>query len=335
MREIKAKLKATGKDLPYLLNADDVDHETKCDYACRCPDCEKATYHWVQGSAGLQNTDPKKPYWRRDPSSQHGQGCKYDFEAKASKHRETTFYEEGFYHLRVNFPLGSSPGRDRWVKGHLSKTQIEAAHNHTDKPAVSSISAMVKFLEREFDSIEDDGLSSLKLWYQGEDYEWKDLFIGSDQYRQLVDAATRSDKHLDPLNLRPLSLTVVKPTARHDLASSKDKTRVYCEPQRIWLRTGKSLTITPRLTFENDKLRNTLVIDRPMLVSSRPFYPAAQRAFLRNRLISGEPPSNIPVDLYVSNAKQLAEIDPGYWHAPEPPDPQISMAFRSSKNKPA
>lgn len=335
MKEITAQYKDSGEVLGELLRADDARAGLSDTFNFLCPaypDCS-ARYHRVAGYDREQNTESVKPFWRKDPSSRHEPGCDYDLERKASKHRELTFFADGLYHLRINFPLGSAPGRDLYVRGHLTEKQRAAARKNADKQAAPSIEKMVRFLEKEFGSLEDDRLDELVLYYQGETQKWNDLFIGSGEYRKLLDKATRRDRKLDAFGIRPIGIIVVKPSNRSD-KSDKDKSRIYCEQQDIKLRNKSTIAVTPRIILEDDSLRDKIATDRPMLVSARPFYPPEHRGRLRHRLITGEKlPDNITIDLYIARANQVSPVRSDYWHPTRKASPQQGFDFNGPPGK--
>lgn len=285
-----------------VLHASRVTPATRYSKGYRCLDsaCD-CSFHWRRAVDAKENTEHRAATFAKNPSSAHAPDCRYDFERIASENPEQTFYKGGQFHLRILFPLGSSK-YDRFPMrpGYLRSRQIRAAHANVDKVGAPSVKEAVRFLEKQFGSLEDPGLGNLVLYYQGQSYDWEDTFVASDEYKKLIDKASKTDG----LDRRDVALSVVRPI--HEISpSQKGSRRFVCEPQYAKANYN-TLDVKPILTCETpeiaEKVTEVMSKGQPLLVASRPFMPGTQRL--------GAP---VQVYLHVHEPRQLSEISNDYW----------------------
>jgi len=273
-------------------------------YACLTEGCSK-TYHWRKGYSREENTKETAPTFVENHTTAHEVGCGWDFEKRFSKSTEPVFFEGGFFHLRINFPLGGSWNDVNPRRGRLTTQQRHVAGKNVHIKGLSSMGDVVKFLEKEFGSIEAPELECLKLHYQGRDYLWNDIYTASDRYGSLVDV-----EQDDGTGANSARLTAVK-ILWEKQASTKGKRRFTCEWQQGLVRDQVD-RIRPTLVCADDSTANILTEfvknQQTALVSSRPFVP--EGFWSRAKWQRGD----VPVSLYIAKPEQIALIDEqAYW----------------------
>lgn len=228
--------------------------------------------------------------------------CDYDYENKASRHRNVAFEKDGKFHLRINFPLGSSYSDLHPQRGRLTAAQKIAAQNNTGKKAVGTVAGLVKFLEREFGSLENPALENLVLHYQGRNYEWPETFIASGNAAKIFETAAGKTK-----DVTAGALAVVKPHQEIS-ASDRGKRRFVCEEVPLAMNGNKSV-LHPVIVCETAMLAQRIKTGAAMLMAARPFIPPH---ILHDEKLHGC--AAVPVYLYVADRTQFATIDDKYWN---------------------
>lgn len=284
-------------------NAADIEERERYahEYRCLNPVCT-ATFHFRRAASPLENTAGRAASFVHNSNSPHVKECDYDYENKATRHRRETFFKDGLFHLRANFPLGSDPQRDTYPgRARLSAAQRGRAEKNVDKKGVGTLSAAVKLIESEFTSLESAALENLVLYYQGKKYEWNNIFTAADRYEKIFDAITRPQMD----ETQPL-LTVVMPE-REINRSPKDKRRITCRAQGISV-NGHDMKIQPVLVFGTDRMADNISIGETFLAAGRPYIP-------QKLLQQAELPyaSGIPAYFYIHDERQIARIDDKYW----------------------
>ncbi len=305
MRRVRAINNKTGEES--VLNAKDLESSQRYDFKLCCLDegCPK-TYHWRKGYKNKENTAEVAPtFVENHKSEDHNPDCRWDFVKIASKRKDITFYENGYYHLRVNFPLGGSVSDMFPRTGRLTKEQHRVAENNTHLKGLSSMEEVVKFLEKEFGSIEAEELENLKLHYQGPDYIWSDVYAASDDYGAMVDVP--SDPGTGNIDARLSVVRVSHETKEND----KGKRRFVCEWQQGVVR-DKVDKIRPTIVCANEEVAQAFEglsqHGGVALVSARPFVPPN---FFEKKKWERDA---VPVSLYVTQTDQITELDAHeYW----------------------
>ncbi|HEY8191283.1 MAG TPA: hypothetical protein VIG74_02570 [Alphaproteobacteria bacterium] len=268
------------------------------DFKCLDSQCG-AEFHWRRASSPLENTKEVSATFVRNPSSKHRAGCDYDYEAKASGSAESAFVQNGRLHLRINFPLGGAYSDLHPERGLLTAAQKRVAAENTGKKSAGSAATMVKFLEREFGTLENPALENLVLHYQGRSRDWNNIFVKSSEgarlYREAASPA--SDKSAG-------MLAIVKPEAEIS-PSAKGKPRVACAEVTVDV-DGRSFRIRPLIICETAAIAQSIKPDIPLLVAVRPFISPAD---LKDR-----PVGVVNLHLYVADHTQFAPIAESYWN---------------------
>ena len=270
-------------------------HDYKCpNTSCRC------TFHWRKAVHAKENTEHRPATFVKNKSSSHIPGCRYNFHAFAKEHRDVAFSDGDYLNLRVQFPLGSAPSDLRpWEKGMLTEAQIRAAHNNVDKKGFPRLDDLTKFIERHFGNLEDPVLDDLRLYYQGNQYHWDDLFVASDNYKKLVikGSSNEEDKKAEPV------IAILKPVQWGD-RNTKGKRRIICEAQPA-RPVSRLVNVKPILVCRDDFmascLQEVIECDGSVIVSGRPFIVSPQRG------------ADIFVYLNIAKGSQFATVSNEYW----------------------
>lgn len=281
----------------------------KHDFKCLDPNCE-AHFHLVKSHRRKENTEKIEATFARNAGSKHKDGCDYDYETIAKKHRYQSFVRDGKFYLRVNFPLGGKYSDRHPERGGLTRTQRAAAERNTDKKPVASMEALTKFLEKEFGSLQSESLENLVLDYQGKSYPWPEVFTNADNYERLHTEAAKQDE-------RNALLTTVVP-ARAGSENSKGKSRILCEPQDVEL-NGQHQLIQPVLVCETTELARKIRMGQALLVATRPY--VSPEALSK----PPEPGQKLNIYLYIHEAAQIAPVRGAVLHKP------LLMATRTSR----
>lgn len=301
MKRVRALDKITGGFVK-VLHASSVSENTRHahDYRCRDAACE-AKLHWVKAHPRRENTRLVPPTFARNPGSAHKEGCSYDYEYKARHHDGLTFYENGLFHLRINFSLGASWADKNPERGDLSAEQRRVAKNRSGYKGVPNMQDLVRFLEKEFGSLESPALENLVLHYQGKDYAWDDVFVPSDQYTKSFNDAANAR------GWRSKAITVLKPT--HEIQSNKNgKRRFVCETQ--YAHTGKKRELLkPVIVCDNESaasvVEQSMTRGKAMIVAAAPFITKDTLNQPRRR--------DLPCYFNVINHNQMTEVRDDYW----------------------
>lgn len=305
MKRVRALDKETG-EFVRKIHAGSVSDETRHDHAYGCMDplCS-ARFHWRDGYTKRENTKKVWPTFARNPSTQHKAGCNYDYEYKAKHNQSLTFYdaETGLFHLRINFPLGASWEDKNIGRGSLSAEHRRVARNRTHYKALPNLESVVKFLEKEFGSLESPSLENLVLHYQGQDYRWGEVFVGAESYKDSFNAAAQPDDYDKKIK----QITVMKPVQEQSL-SPKGKRRFECEAQ--FAHTGiRRERLKPVIVCDNsysaEQVEKVMRDSGVLLVAAKPFIrPSDLNAQRRN---------GFPCFYNVTSYAQISEISPRYW----------------------
>lgn len=283
-------------------------HKFKClDERCG------AEFHWRRASSPLENTREVAATFVRNPSSKHRAGCDYDYEAKASRSSEGAFVQNGSLHLRVNFPLGGAYGDLHPERGRLTATQKHAAAANTKKKSAGSVATMVKFLEREFGTLENPALENLVLHYQGRSRDWNGIFVkstdGARLYREA--ALPAGDKSAG-------MLAVVKPEFETS-PSGKGKRRIACAEIPVGV-DGHRFTLRPLIICETGDIAQSIKTGAPMLVAVRPFIAPHE---LKTR-----PVGTVNLHLYIADHTQFTPVADSYWNSAPGKQAALFDSFR-------
>ena len=322
MRRVQALDIASGVFVKEL-RADEISPPARYayQYSCLDHDCTKS-YHWRKSYRMDGNKVQVPATFVENHTSEHRRGCRYDFMKIASRHRDVAFFQNEAFHLRINFPLGGHYTDINVPVVHLGRDYAEAAHVRNGEepsvPGLPSMGAVVKFLEKEFGSIEASQTEILKLHYQGLDYDWRDMYAASDRYENIVNVPPEAAGKLTQSRL-----AVVKIVAEA-AKSQKGKRRFLCEPQDAKI-SGRTQSVQPSLVCANDDIatifNEIIERDQPVLVAARPFTGNLSRG--------GQyvPRKTYPVALYVADMAQFAPVSGDYWR--RRPGLQLGLDFGS------
>lgn len=308
MRRVRALDKDSGQFLK-TIHASTVTEESRYahDYCCMDPECG-ARFHWRKETVKRENTKTLPPTFVRNASTSHKKGCAYDYEYKARHNSGLTFYEDGFYHLRINFPLGGAWEDRNMAQSALTGEQRRVAKGRSHYKGLSDMRSVVAFLEKEFGSLESPALENLVLHYQGHDYKWTDMFVRADDYKRSFNAAAQNAA--DDYRTRQRQIMVVKPLKTLP-KNSKGKWRFGCEVQAADT-YGKKRNIQPILVVDNSfaaTLIDEIMRDKGvMLMAAAPFIPPSALEEKR----SG-PKAQTPCYYNIIKPSQFARINPRYW----------------------
>jgi len=290
-----------GKDRK-ILSAEDVKESERRAYDFRCLNLScRAEFHYRAKSWPAEATKEREATFVRNPSSSHAEGCDYDYENKASRHRDVSFMQGGKFHLRINFPIGSSWTDRHPERGRLTATQRRAAAGNTGKKSVSSMAALVKLLEGEFESLESPALENLVLHYQGRQTDWPSLFKVAGTPARIFKAA--SSKSTDKT---PALLAALRPVSTHTRSPGKEKPRFKCAEMKTQI-AGTVVRLRPILVCETADVAAAVETGSTMMVSGRPYIqPRDLEAVGRFKNVA------MPVYFHLTGRNQMAVVDDKY-----------------------
>jgi len=302
MRSVRAHDWETGEFVG-IQSAGSKDESTRRSHEYRClnQNCDTARFHWRKATRDDQNTVLRPSTFPRNSSTQHIDGCNYDFQGFVNRHRQVAYVEGDNLHLRLGFPIGGSPSDIYpWKAGMVSRQQREAAKGNLDKRPISSLRNLVDFVEKHWSGLEDVILDDLVLSYQGLDYGWRDLWVATNQYGELLkrqqEVQRQEKKESDPA-------FVVTELDYEMHRTRKGKRRFSALPQMV-KQEGRFVEVRPIVVCETSNLADSLakvtLRGDSLLVSSRPFSPDSPEKNKQNS------------HLYVAEFDQLARIDSAY-----------------------
>lgn len=319
MRRVRAHDKKDGQ-LIALVHAREINEGTRYahDYKCQYTGCD-CTMHWRKAVYAKGNTDPIPATFAKNKSSQHRGNCPGDYERIWRENIEYTSLKGGQIHVRINFPLGSSK-QDRYpARGYLTEQQLTAAHNAKEIKPYSTMKDLIKFLEKNFETIDSTGAGDVVVNYQGHQTEWRKLFKGSDQYKELFIRARNYTEEADG-SRTPSVVTIVNPT--HEISKNKNgKRRFDCEPQDVII-NGRKQRVTPVICCDGDPTLAAKVIEAiqnrtPMAIAARPFTPGFDS--MPSRF------GNQRITLTVHLPAQLESVASPYWKLSHKPENQLAL----------
>lgn len=307
MQTVRAVHKGTGEVISRF-SATEVTNQTRrsladlWNYTCLNDACP-ATFHWRQSYRADGNRHLIPATFAKNPSTKHQIGCKYDYSAFAEKHRDAVSIEDGRIHIRVNFPLGAAekdvaPGTPN-LRHYFNRISHRDAS--IKKTPIKSLRNLVDFIEKNLGSLEDVAMNDVDLDYQGRVVSWNKLFVASDDYKKLYDAAYDKKNREDS---NPV-LCVIKPT--HSVSrNAKGRPRFACEAQYARPH-DRYLMVQPILVCRDDEMgahiEKIIRKNGSLLIAARPF-PAVTT-------VNQNTP---PVYLMALNNAQLAQVDTQtYW----------------------
>lgn len=306
MKKAKALDKETGL-LIGLVGALSMTEAQRYAFDYRCPeaacDCK---VHWRRAVEAKENTDPRPPTWVKNPSSQHAAGCFHDYERIASENHEYTYFLNGQFHVRINFPVGAAKQDTYPLRpGYLTEHQLSAAENTKHIKPFGNLKDLVKFIEKNLGPIDGDTLPDLVMHYQGKEAHFADKIIGSLDYARLYDATLLPEGQSTAAS----ALTVVK--LAHEIEKNRSgKHRFSCMTQDVKI-DGRKHSITPVIVCPADspefveEMRAATIGGQVMAVMARPFSRGANFSH-----------ASTPVYLSLAKDRQIAAIADSYWKEP-------------------
>lgn len=307
MKRVRALDKETGEFVREL-HAAELSSERRYafHYACLDPVCSQS-YHWRKSYRMDGNKIQIPATFVENRSSEHKGGCRYDFAKIAAGHRDVAFYQDGAFHLKINFPMGAAHSDLSVPYARIEPERLrrrDHASDHVSMMGLSTLDAVVKFLEKEFGSIEANQTDILKLHYQGQDFDWNTVFAASDHYEKIINVPQEAAQKLTQSRLSVVRLS-------HEIeANAKGKARFACEAQDTRI-SGRLQRVQPILVSGSSHLsmmfREMADQRSTALIASRPFRPAAvdQHGFI--------PRKATPVSLYAASTDQVSIISDQYW----------------------
>ncbi len=313
MRRARAHDKQTG-EFVRMMNASAMTEDLRYAYDYRC--CEAAcncTVHWRKFVHAKENTDPRAATFAKNASSEHVSGCHQDYERIARDNSAYTYFKDGAFHVRINFPMGASdqdiyPGR-----GYLSQQQIHAANNTKDITPFSTAKSLVAFIEKNLGELDSEDLPDLVLHYQGRTALLADKVVGNMDYQKLYDLSIAQDRNKNT----PVALTIVKPT--HEIkANDNGKRRFVCAPQEARI-NGRKHAIKPVIVCYYDEnaqgIADAIQKNQTLVVMTRP-YSTGQKFGYKETTVS----------LSIRKNEQVTPVSSRYWRVPQlqfdfPPGP--------------
>jgi hypothetical protein len=316
MDEIRAIRRDSGENVGTVKAIDITSNlRNKFNFACLNPNCDKGYLH-IEKYSRKGHITGVKAHFKEDLTSEHVEGCAWDFQKAKSKSRPVIFEKDGHFHIRLNFPLGGHSNDNHLSTARINAAKRTAADNLFNMPSQNSMENLVKFIEKKFGSLEAEETSRLKLYYQGEQYAWNDIFIASDNYTA-HDQTTPPET--DPVTGNiPAKRTVVQ-ILGETKQNAKDKRRFLCQWQQSDI-NGKADTVRPIITCETDAIADAIAQNlhegaNTMLIAARPFVRDDVNAKPKlYRSDQGIAKKDYGVTLYVKNAKQITAINEDqYW----------------------
>lgn len=264
MFTVRAFDRHTGELEKPRFRADEVTEKTRRPladlYNYTCLGCDTAHYHWRKKTRRNGNAETLRETFVRYRGTEHETGCRYDFFEFARDNPDNVYLKNDQLHIRVNFPLGSSHD-DQFPP----RKEFELPHHFTREPRtkkepINSLRKLVDLLEKRFGSLEDKAMEDVLLEYQGKTYHWNDLFVPSDKYGRLYQAA--HDGLMDDGRTPPL-LVVVRPLSEIK-PNDNGKRRFVCEMQYANPDGMKQIEVKPILVCDDDDTSNHIrrIIER-------------------------------------------------------------------------
>lgn len=284
------------------------------EYQCPEPSCS-CTVHWRKAHSVNENTETRPPVFAKNPSSEHVAGCFYDFKRIAEERQEYTYLKDDQFHVRLNFPVGTSRSDIYPMRGYLTQQQTQAAKNTKTIKPFNSLTDLLKFVEGNLGELDRDDLPDLILHYQGRTALFQDKFIGNKDYERLAETGMHRSDKADA----PSVIAVVKPT--HEIEpNSKGKRRFACEAQEVRI-NGRKHFIQPILvSFNQDYIVESALSyasgrDKVLSVMARPFCNGIRFDRYETQ-----------VYLNIGRGEQMSEISGKYWRMPiNPMRAQLDM----------
>lgn len=279
-----------------------------CEEGCNC------SVHWRKTVHAKENTDIRLATFVKNPSSPHNEGCHQDYERIAREHSSYTYFKDGAFHVRVNFPLGAAKVDLNPMRGYLKDEQIAAANNKKNITPFSSLTDLTAFVEKVLGPLDSEDLPDLTLHYQGRTASFADKVIGNLNYKKLYEVSV--DYHKG--DVTPVAMTIVKPD--HEISpNDKGKRRFVCTAQEAIVE-GRKHAVKPVIVCFNedesvaDTIENAMIKGETLSVITRPFSNGYR---FRTAVTQ--------VYLNVRKPEQVAAIADSYWRVIEPP--QLRMNF--------
>lgn len=319
MFTVRAFNRLTGELEKPRFRADEVTEKTRRPladlYNYTCLGCDSAHYHWRKQTRRNGNTETLRETFVRFRGTAHETGCRYDYFEFARDNPENVYIKNDQLHIRVNFPLGSSHDDQFPPRKEFDAAPYHGILPRIKKEPIDSLRKLVDLLEKRFGSLEDKALDDVLLDYQGQTYHWDELFVASDRYKSLYQAAHDG---MSEDGRAPPMLVVVKPLS--EIApNAKGKRRFVCEAQYANTDKLKLIEVKPILVCDDDDTSNHIrrMIERrkngwskdeaqarrdTVIVASRPYVLDAHRH------------AHVNAYLNIANQSQIARIDTTqYW----------------------
>ncbi|MFA5592976.1 MAG: hypothetical protein WC989_06660 [Micavibrio sp.] len=304
MRRAKAYDKQSREFIGFK-HADGFNEAVRYAYDLRCPEqgCD-CSVHWRKQVHAKENTDIRPATFVKNRSSSHAAGCFQDYERIARENSAYTFFKDGAFHVRINFPLGTS-NRDRFpMRGYLTEQQIAAANDRKDIKPFSTLKELVRFIEKNLGELDGPDLPDLVMNYQGHKAKFDGKMIGNMAYAKLYGITTLEDRHKNTA----VTLSIVRPA--HEIKRNENgKRRFVCasQPVEIFKRAHR---ISPVIVAYDDAIAEDIAAAAKkkeiLCVVTRPFSP-------------GWKPGHRETSVYlnVAQAAQYTRIDEKYWRKPQ------------------
>lgn len=304
-----------------LMHAEAVTEETRraYDYECIETGC-RCRMHWRRAVLAKGNTDPRPATFAKNKSSSHLDSCPRDIDRILHENIDYVTVKDGEIHVRINFPLGAAPVDRYPQRGWLSEQMMKAAENQKTIKPYPHIKDLVKFIEKNFQTLDSEAAGDIVVNYQGKSVEWRKLFKGSDRYNKLFARALNYKEDENGRTTSPI-VTIVRPVKELEMNKS-GKPRFECEEQHVKI-DGRKQKIVPVLVCDPHEralagtIKEIMKQGGTMIVASRPFYPG---------------PNSIPsrfseqrISLLVYKMEQIAPVSNTYWKVTHKPSNQADL----------
>lgn len=268
-----------------IVHAEDIDDKTRyaLDYRCKNPAC-MCSFHFrdafetssrpgkkdfprIDRIPGLKDNDqggvsfPKT--FAKDPSSNHIDGCPFDYERIVESSRKLTLIN-GDLALLVDFPLGTDIDLNQDIRRGELKNEMALAARKSGNKGYRDFSEVTRFLKEHFGSLSSQTLDDVVLVTQkNELVRMSDVLFSERQARTYLDRAGKWPC---------FGISKVKPAIIHEKRPGESGTRIECQP--IANNTGRGAQyITPTILLTGDSeaaittIQQMIEWDMAMMVS--------------------------------------------------------------------
>lgn len=301
----------TGEELARL-HASKVTEETRYAHVFTCGDkiCS-CTMHWRKEVNPHANTVAKREKtFVKNRSSTHRPGCTKNYADIAQMHEnvEYTNMVGDALHVKINFPLGSAKADRFPEQGWLTEQQRAAVSRTRNIRPYANMKDLIGFVEKNFELLDGEGAAEIVVNYQGNQYEWGDLFISNDRYNDLLIRAY-DYSHGMGIMTEP-AIVIAKPM--REVSEKKGMRQFNCEGAVVFI-GGYKHRITPAILCDSEDptlfsmIKNAAKNKEILALAVRPYVHGADADLTQ--------PGGHRISLLLHRSEQVTTVPSSCWKA--------------------